>query len=76
MKVLRIALTVFVIGISCILEFYASAQGPTGPGYTYIQIQEWHHAMITIRVLVPIVAIIAILAVWWEPLKQLTRKDT
>jgi hypothetical protein len=75
MQKLRIALTIITIVIVYAIETYANLMVPeigNGP-QSYIQLQEWHRAMTTIRVSVPIAAIVILFAIWWEFIKQLWR---
>lgn len=74
MKLLRIATTIVVIAIAYIAETYASAEVTQVISVqNYLKLLEWHRAMITVMVSIPVIALVVIVAIWWNPLKQLCR---
>jgi len=83
-ELLRIAVTFIVLALVYGAEGYVSNaiahlnQAVNTANHinakTFIEIQEWHRAMSTLKIAVPIMGIIILFATWWEPLKQLLRK--
>ena len=82
MKELRIAVTFIVLALVYSAEVYVNATAHLNQSVntdhinakTFIEIQEWHRAMSTLMISVPIMGIIILFVTWWEPLKQLLRK--